>query len=109
MCVHRSTSPPARLHLILASPPPPRLRFVEQGRRQRLRRQARRLKADSALAVVRQEVHRLEAALAREQRELPLLQAQLVAVQRARWAGLSCLVCVCVVWWGWGCGSCDVF
>ncbi|EFN56789.1 hypothetical protein CHLNCDRAFT_144282 [Chlorella variabilis] len=58
--------------------------FVEQGRRQRLRRQARRLKADSALAVVRQEVHRLEAALAREQRELPLLQAQLVAVQRAR-------------------------
>lgn len=59
---------------------------MEQSRQLRLKRQARRLKAESALQVLEQEAHRLEAALAQEQQELPALQAQLAAVQRARWA-----------------------
>ena len=60
---------------------------MEESRKQRLKRQARRLKAESALQVLRLEVHRLEQALASEQRQLPQLQAQLAAVQKARWAG----------------------
>lgn len=115
-------------------------RFVEESRRQRLKRQARRLKAESALQVgwdaagslsgllcrgmhaawmraafaadelplaaeaflyfakqyvsiyavcpalqvLRLETHRLEQALAQEQRQLPQLQAQLAALQKAR-------------------------
>jgi hypothetical protein len=48
--------------------------------------------------VLRQEVHRLEEAMAQEQRQLPLLQAELAAVQRARQLPCAllaaCLLCL---------------
>ncbi|PRW50931.1 alpha beta hydrolase [Chlorella sorokiniana] len=59
-------------------------RYVEEARKQRLKRQARRLKAESTLQVLRLDVHRLEQALVQEQRQLPQLQAQLAALQKAR-------------------------
>jgi hypothetical protein len=69
-------------------------RFIEQSRQQRLVRRARHLKAEGTVQVLAQEAHRLQAALAREQREVPLLQAQLAAVQQARQANRACGGCL---------------
>jgi hypothetical protein len=48
-------------------------------------RQARRLRAEGRLQLLRREAHQLAAALRREQRQLPLLREELAAAQRARW------------------------
>lgn len=69
-------------------------RFIEQSRQQRLVRRARHLKAEGTVQVLAQEAHRLQAALAREQREVPLLQAQLAAVQQTRQANRACGGCL---------------